>query len=77
MSYITVYTRKIKRRTTGKIETIGCAYETKSLTEMHEHIRNKNSDAQTWQDAKRVITDFVQGMNLGTMPIVCGGKRIA
>ncbi|WWO60467.1 hypothetical protein [Stenotrophomonas phage SOVA965] len=77
MTYITVYTKSVKRRKSGKTEVVGCAYETKSLTSMHKAIRDKYSNAQTWKDARRVITEFVEGMNLGTMPIVRGGERIA
>lgn len=77
MPYTTIYTRTVKRRATKRTETIGCAYTTKSLTPMHEHIRNTHTDAQTWLNPKRVITDFVTGYNLGMLPILTGGTRIA
>lgn len=75
--YVTIYTRTIKRRNTGRPETLGMVYETKSLTGMHASIRERFPNAQTWKDPKRVITDFIFGMNLGTLPIVIGGERVA
>jgi hypothetical protein len=76
MSYVTIYTRKIKRRKTGIVETVGLTYTTKSLTPMHAYIRATYPDAQTWQNPERVTTDFVPGMNLGTLPLVRGGTRV-
>lgn len=75
--YITVYTHTVKRRATGRKQTIGCAYRTKSLTDMHAHIRSTHSDAETYKDPVEVITDFIPGLNLGCLPIVRGGTRIA
>jgi len=74
--YVTVYSHKVKRRRTGRIETVGVAYQTKSLTPMHAYLRDCFPDAQTWKDPKRVITDFIPGMPLGMRPIVAGGERI-
>ena len=37
--YVTTYTRSIKRRKTGVVETVNTFYSTKSLTPMHAHIR--------------------------------------
>ncbi len=75
--YVTIYTRTIKRRATGRTETVGLTYSTKSLTPMHAAIRSRYPDAQTWRDPRRVITDFVPGMNLGMLPLVSGGTRVA
>lgn len=75
--FVTIYTHTVKRRATGKLETIGCAYRTKSHTDMHAHIRSTYSDAQTYKDPDAVITDFIPGMNLRSLPIVRGGTRIA
>lgn len=77
MSYITVYTKSVKRRNSGKVEVLGCVYETKSLTDMHKFIRGKYHGAQTWANAKQVITDLIPGINLGIMPIIQGGERVA
>lgn len=77
MTYVTVFTRQVRRRATKRLETIGVAYQTKSLTDYHKFLRDTFPDAQTWKDPKRVVTDFVPGMNLGTLPIVRGGERIA
>ena len=75
--YVTIYVRKVKRRKTGSVEIRGEAYQTKSLTGHHEFIRGKFPDSQTWKDPKRVITDFTPGWNLGMLPLVSGGERIA
>lgn len=75
--YVTIYTKIVKRRATGQTETVGCQYQTKSLTDMHRHIRKSYQGAQTWQDPKSVITDLFPGVNLGSLPIVSGGTRIA
>ena len=75
--YCTIYTRTIKRRKTKKTETVGCVYRTKSLTSMHAHIRKEHADAQTWENPREVITDFIAGLNLGVLPIICGGVRVA
>ena len=75
--YTTIYTRQIKRRGTTQAVTIGCAYTTKSLSTLHENIRLNYPDAQTWKGLKRCITDLIPGMNLGTLPLVSGGERIA
>lgn len=77
MSYTTIYMRTVKRRSTGRTETFGCAYTTKALTAMHASIRSRHPEAVTYKDPKRVITDFVPGMNLGMLPIVSGGERVA
>jgi hypothetical protein len=80
MAFVTVYTRTIKRRkgwNAGKTETVGCAYRTKSLSPAHRRIRESCPDAVTYEDPKQVITDFVQGFNLGTLPIVTGGRVVA
>jgi dGTP triphosphohydrolase len=74
--FVTVYTKKVKRRATGKVETVGCTYATKSLTAMHAHIRACHGDAQTYQDPARVITDFIPGMNLRMRPMVVGGTLV-
>lgn len=74
--FVTVYTRKIKRRATGLVQQVGLMYRTKSLTPMHAYIRSICPDAQTWERPAKVITDFVPGMNLGTLPIVVGGRRV-
>lgn len=75
-SVVTVYTKTVKRRKTGIVETIGCAYRTKTETPMHAHLRMAFKDAQTWLNPTQVITDFVPGINLRTLPIVIGGTRI-
>lgn len=77
MAYVTIYTYTVKRRKTKRVETVGTFYKTKSLTDMHALIRKDHPDAQTWKDPKYVITDFVVGLNLGMLPIVNGGERIA
>lgn len=77
MPYTTIYTRKAKPRGHFETTTRGCAYTTKSLTPFHAHIRATYPDAQTWLDPKRVITNLTPGMNLGMLPIIAGGTRIA
>lgn len=74
--YTTIYTRRIKRRKTGITETVGLTYSTKSLTPIHARIHADHPDAQTWLDPERIITDFVPGMNLRTLPLVVGGTRV-
>lgn len=39
--------------------------------------RKSYPGAQTYKDPKSVTTDFVPGWNLGTLPLVSGGERIA
>lgn len=75
--YVTIYTKTVKRRATGQTETVGCQYQTKSLTDMHRHIRKTYPEAQTWEGPKSVITDLFPGVNLGSLPIVRGGTRVA
>lgn len=77
MGYVTIYLRTVKRRKSGRVQRMGCYYRTKSLTAMHAHIRETYPGAQTFKDPERVITDFVPGLNLTTLPIVCGGELIA
>lgn len=74
--YVTTYTHTVKRRKTGKVETVSTYYATKSLTPMHAHIRARYPGAETWEGVKRVITHFCIGMPLDK-PLVCGGTRIA
>lgn len=75
--FVTVYSKAITRRATGKKTIVGCAYSTKSLTSMHEYIRSKHSDAETYKDPERVITHFIAGVPLCTKPLVLGGQRIS
>ncbi len=75
--YVTCYTRRVRRRRTGLVTTIGCIYRTKNLTGMHALIRSKYADAVTIKDPKRVITDLIPGMNLLCFPLVTGGIFIA
>lgn len=77
MTFTTIYVKTVKRRKTGYVETIGCAYTTKSETTMHAHIRKTYPDAQTWRDVRDVITNLTPGINLGCMPLLRGGTRIA
>jgi dGTP triphosphohydrolase len=77
MPFVTIYTKQLRKRGSKVVQTVGCYYKTQSLTSLHESIRKQYPDAQTWQDPARVITDFVRGFNLGTLPIVTGGTRIA
>lgn len=77
--FVTVYTKTVKRRKgpdAGRTVTIGCAYQTKSLTAMHENIRKQCPDAVTYEDPKKVYTDFVPGLNLGGLPVVIGGSVV-
>jgi hypothetical protein len=74
--YVTTYTRNIKRRKTGKVETVHTYYSTKSLTPMHAHIRATYAGSKTYADVKRVITHFCIGMPLDK-PLVCGGTLVA
>jgi len=79
-TYVTVWSQSIKKRKgvhTGKVITEGHTYTTKTLTSMHKHIRDNHSDAITYQDPKRVITNFIPGMNIGMRPLVAGGVIIA
>jgi hypothetical protein len=75
--FATVYVRTIKRRKTGRVETLGCVYRTKTLTDMHASIRSRYPGAQTFENPVSIITDFIAGWNLGCLPIVSGGTRIA
>lgn len=75
VGYVTTYSRRVKRRKTGLVETVGSYYHTKSLTPMHAHIRATYPGAETWKDPKRIITDFVPGWPLDHV-IVSGGTRI-
>jgi hypothetical protein len=74
--YVTIYTVTRKSRKHGELVTEGCAYKTKSLTPVHQRIRERYPDSQTWENPRSVITEFVPGMNLGMRPIVRGGTRI-
>ena len=74
--YVTVYVKKVKRRGKSWTDTLGCAYSTKALTDMHAHIRKAYPGAKTYRDPKRVITNLLPGVNLGTMPIVTGGEVV-
>lgn len=75
--YITAYTKTVKRRATGKLDTRHYLYRTKSLTDMHRQIRESYLGAETWHDAQ-IITDFIPGFTLWPNPwIVCGGERVA
>jgi hypothetical protein len=58
-------------------QVTGYAYSTKSLSPYHERLRARYSDAQTWQDCTDVITEVFPGVNIGTLPVVRGGTRIA
>lgn len=73
--YVTVFTRTIKRRKTGIVEKIAQAYETKSLTPMHAHLRATNSTAKTYADPKAVFTNFIPGIPL-EIPVVRGGTLV-
>ena len=75
--FTTIYVSTRKRRATGLVESRGCQYTTKSLTGMHAQIRAQHPEAQTWFGVHHCITDFVTGVNTGTLPIVSGGVRIA
>jgi hypothetical protein len=75
--YVTVFSHTVRRRKTGRVETVGVAYRTKRLTPHHAYLRSAFPDAQTWQDPDSVITDFVPGMNLGMRPLVRGGTQVA
>lgn len=75
----TIYTVTRKARKgifKGTQVTTGHCYQTKSLTPFHAELRRAYPGGETWKDA-RVITDFVPGMNLGMLPLVRGGERIA
>lgn len=74
--FVTIYSRTIKRRKTGRIETVGSVYETKSLTPMHAYIRQQYPGAETWENPRRVVTHFTVGMPL-ERPIVSGGTKVA
>jgi len=74
--FVTTYTRKIKRRKTGIVETVNTYYSTKSLTPMHAHIRATYVGSKTYSDVKRVITHFCIGMPLDK-PLVCGGTLVS
>lgn len=76
MSYVTVYEYRVKRRRTGRVETRGVAYTTKSLTPHHAFLRATFPGAQTWENPSEVLTDLLPGMNLMSRPIVLGGKLI-
>ena len=75
--FTTIYLKTWTKRGEKRPRTEGRQYTTKSLSPMHAHIRARHPEAQTWEGCKRVITDFIVGINLGVLPIVCGGKRIA
>ncbi len=70
--YVTVYSKTVKRRATKRVETVACAYRTKSLTDMHARIHEQHPDAQTWEDPKQVFTRFIKGFPLAK-PVVVGG----
>lgn len=73
--FVTAYSKTVKRRKTGRVETVACAYRTNSLTSMHEHIRKTYPGAKTYEDPKQVFTEFCCGIPL-TKPIVVGGKLV-
>jgi hypothetical protein len=73
--YSTIYKKTIKRRKTGIEETDWYIYKTKSLTDMHQHIRDEHPEAQTIKDAKNIITHFCIGMPLDK-PMISGGERV-
>lgn len=70
--YVTVYSKTVKRRATKRVETVACAYRTKSLTDMHARIHEQHPDAQTWEDPKQVYTQLMTGLPL-VKPVVVGG----
>jgi dGTP triphosphohydrolase len=70
--FVTIYT---KRDNNGR--KMAMMYQTKSHSLMHQRLREHFSDAQTWENPTRVVTDFVPGMRLPCLPLVTGGTRVA
>jgi len=58
-------------------QVTGYAYTTQALTPHHARLRARYADAQTWQDCRHVITELAPGYNLGALPVVRGGTRLA